>query len=316
MLGFGAALQEKFDFENAAKFYVKAAESCPDDEEILDMAAESLLEAGEPEKALEMLQKSIAVAPEGNFEKYSNLGQLLEGFDALHSYQKATQLLQRDMEKTREEGKQEEYAILSDRLASMLCTITDLYLTDLCYEENAESECERLLAAAMQAASELNMEPVVTLASVRISQQRPEEAEELLVKAKGILDKIISDDANALPSYSVRTTLLRLLIEMGRGEEAVDVSSNLLDENDQVFESWYLRAFAFKVLDDPKGVIETLSQAHEVLGKAEPDTPDMVGAMEELMKEAIERAKAKGIDPNEKEEEGEEEEEGGEEDDE
>lgn len=45
-----ASLQEKFEYEAAAKFYERAAEKCPNDPEVLDAAAEAMLEAGMPEK--------------------------------------------------------------------------------------------------------------------------------------------------------------------------------------------------------------------------------------------------------------------------
>ena len=49
------------------------------------------------------------------------------------------------------------------------------------YEENAETECERLCNEAMKYDNN-NPEPYHTMASVRISQERNEEALEILKK--------------------------------------------------------------------------------------------------------------------------------------
>jgi cytochrome c-type biogenesis protein CcmH/NrfG len=50
------------------------------------------------------------------------------------------------------------------------------------FEENAESECERLLQEALKV-DPMNPDPLQTLASVRLSQQNPKEALELLNKS-------------------------------------------------------------------------------------------------------------------------------------
>jgi len=50
------------------------------------------------------------------------------------------------------------------------------------FDPAAESNCEELLQSALQVDSE-NTEALQTLASVRMSQQRPDEAKEILEKA-------------------------------------------------------------------------------------------------------------------------------------
>ena len=62
---------------------------------------------------------------------------------------------------------------LQRKLAGAYCTVAELYLTDLCYEDNAESECENYLQRALQIQVE-NGRPIVdalqTMASLRLSQ--------------------------------------------------------------------------------------------------------------------------------------------------
>lgn len=66
---------------------------------------------------------------------------------------------------------------LKEKLSGAYCNIAELYLTDLCEEDNAESECERYLERALQIVSSDGTGPYVdalqTMASLRLSQQRP-----------------------------------------------------------------------------------------------------------------------------------------------
>jgi cytochrome c-type biogenesis protein CcmH/NrfG len=58
----------------------------------------------------------------------------------------------------------------------------NIYRCPSSFDPAAESNCEELLKAALQVDPE-NTEALQTLASVRMSQQRPDEAKEILQKA-------------------------------------------------------------------------------------------------------------------------------------
>lgn len=63
---------------------------------------------------------------------------------------------------------------LRKKLSGAFCTLVELYLTDLCYEEDAENECELYLEKALQI-KDIDGDPVVdalqTMASFRLSQE-------------------------------------------------------------------------------------------------------------------------------------------------
>ena len=60
-------------------------------------------------------------------------------------------------------------------VAKAYCGIAELYLTDLCDEEGAEENCETALKAALLN-DKNNLDARQTFASMRISQQKPDEA--------------------------------------------------------------------------------------------------------------------------------------------
>lgn len=49
-----------------------------------------------------------------------------------------------------EEEEDEEVLVLKDQLCSTYCSIGELYLTDLCFEDNAEHECQDALSQALK----------------------------------------------------------------------------------------------------------------------------------------------------------------------
>jgi len=65
--------------------------------------------------------------------------------------------------------------ILKQKLSGAYCTIAELFLTDLCYEDNAETECESYIGKALQITDAMDGEPLVdalqTMASLRLSQK-------------------------------------------------------------------------------------------------------------------------------------------------
>ena len=134
-----------------------------------------------------------------------------------------------------------------DKLAEALSGIVEIYMTDLSLEPDAESRCESLIAEALVVAPH-SPEPLQTLASVRISQLRAEEAKAALTQS---LDLWISpniedggemDDevSNAVPDFPTRISLARLLMEVSMLEEALNVLERLVNEDDQSVEAWYL----------------------------------------------------------------------------
>lgn len=123
--------------------------------------------------------------------------------------------------------------------------MAELYLTDLCFEESAEAECEFYVTKALQY-SGVDGEPLVdalqTAASLRLSQQRKADARQLILRAYKkmrvgceALSKLVglgeekdkravelleveSDAADGLPSLEFRGQTAKFLLECGTEE--------------------------------------------------------------------------------------------------
>eukprot|EP00965_Chrysotila_dentata_P062458 2069862-Pleurochrysis_carterae.AAC.3 len=74
------------------------------------------------------------------------------------------------------------------------------------------------------------------MASLRLSQQRPEDAEALLAKALSITESL--EGSAQQPSLEMRTALSKLLMEVGMSAEALDLLQELRLEDDESLELW------------------------------------------------------------------------------
>ena len=70
------------------------------------------------------------------------------------------------------------------KLADTLCAVTEVYMTDLSWEKDAEQRCETLITEATMLAPDV-AETWQTVANVRISQARTDEAKEALKRSLG-----------------------------------------------------------------------------------------------------------------------------------
>jgi hypothetical protein len=119
------------------------------------------------------------------YETHSSLclyvGQLSLEQEALDAYLKGVSSLEKCIklveESSQQQEQQKEDALhdLKQKLSGAYCNLAELYLTDLCEEETAESDCEHFLEKALQL-KDADGEPLVdalqTMASLRLSQQK------------------------------------------------------------------------------------------------------------------------------------------------
>jgi tetratricopeptide (TPR) repeat protein len=175
------------------------------------------------QQALEILEKEPVQPQEASQRAslYLYIGQLQVGKDAVDAYQKGIGCLQSTLEQMQrdfaaleslsqemdeamvqgdnddddddddeDESKpvdpQKAMAETQRQLAAACCSVADVYLTDLCFEEDAEQECESFLNKAMLL-PDVDGEPVIdalqTAASLRLSQNRGLEAVDFILRA-------------------------------------------------------------------------------------------------------------------------------------
>jgi tetratricopeptide (TPR) repeat protein len=230
----------------------------------LNLLGEINVELGDPGAASEAFQAAVALDQEGEHdgaEKFLWLAQLNEegGAQSVQWFEKGVEVLKREVEGL--EGKlvkkaevAEELAEKKQKIATALCGIAEVYMTDLSWEEDAETRCEAAVTEALLIAPE-SPEPLQTLASIRLSQQRVDDAKSALSRSTSLWTDLDPDDPK-VPDYSTRISLSRLLMEAEMEDEAIEVLERLIGENDGSVEAWYLGGWCLHLLAEKQKTIE------------------------------------------------------------
>ncbi|RMZ79183.1 hypothetical protein DV738_g3449, partial [Chaetothyriales sp. CBS 135597] len=202
----------------------------------LAVAAEIQLATGNVEAARTRFERAVQIDPDGSLvsaEPLLWLAQLCEegGKTSISYFEKGCDVLRNEIEVLQEsmtDRDEEGQPVLDERrakLAEALCGMAEVYMTDLSWEEDAEARCEAYVTEAVAICPErLSAGALQTLASVRISQQRTEDAREALRRSISLWKDIpaeVEDDAR--PDFATRVSLARLLMEVQAEREALEV---------------------------------------------------------------------------------------------
>lgn len=222
----------------------------------LNLLGEINVELGDPDSAREAFQAAVLIDPEGasdGAEKFLWLAQLNEegGAESVRWFEKGIEVLKRELSElegkaAKNLGNEELMEEKKQKVANSLCGIAEVYMTDLSWEEDAEARCNAAVTEALLFAPE-NPEPLQTLASIRISQVRTEEAKSALTRSMDLWKDLDPDDPK-VPDYSTRISLSRLLMEAEMEDEAIEVLERLVGENDGSVEAWYLGGWCLHLL--------------------------------------------------------------------
>jgi hypothetical protein len=132
-----------------------------------------------------------------------------------------------------------------------MCCLLDILVSILMaasysFDPEAGSKCDALITEAVLISPE--SPPVLqTLASVRISEVRIDDARSALTRSMELWKHLPADDVS-IPDFSTRISLARLLLEVEMEAEAVDVVEQLVQEDDQSVEALYLGAWSRHLL--------------------------------------------------------------------
>lgn len=211
------------------------------------------VEAGEVDDARSYFERAVKLDPEGSVdekvgggaEKFMLLAQLSEegGQDSVRWFERGAASLRKQIEAlTGLSRRTPEQEISLDekqqKLGEVLCAVVEVYMTDLSWEEDAEQRCETLITEATMIAPKA-AETWQTLANVRISQERIDEAKEAL-KTSLDLWQDLPPEHPSVPEFPTRISLARLLMETGMEDDALKVVDRLVADDDQSVEAWYL----------------------------------------------------------------------------
>lgn len=278
------ALLQFSQAEKALELLTPNFESNSSNISFLQIFGETLLENNDLENAYDVLMKACELDPSGDkgTEKFLYLGQIIGGSDGLKYLDNGLNKLSTQLS-TINEDKGEDDEVLVElsklyetkeqlqkyfikKLNQGIFAKIEIWMTDLCMEPEAEAQCNDLIGYSLKLDSQ-NPESLSLLSSIRISQQRVDEAKEALEKSWALFQdkktkleeaannlQTNSEDKNQPDSFEVGLeymeliqpllTLARFAIELELYEIAITISSNSQDINENILESYYYEALA------------------------------------------------------------------------
>ncbi|KAG8902744.1 hypothetical protein FRB99_004169 [Tulasnella sp. 403] len=282
------------NYDLARIFLKRIIERDPPNIEAREMLGLVEIETGNLDTAKLVFQSLIPPSPSAPPNPppsaYLYLAQLIDenARSALDLYQKGLDLLI-----SRLKGKapvsadtsnpSESEADLKRMAVGTIVAMVELWMSDLCFEPQAESQCEALLQLALEIDPQ-NPEGLQTLASVRISQQRPDDARALAEQSWALWKDRDGEDV-IVPSISSRIALTRLFLELGLHQNALTILHGVLSEDDQQVEAWYLQGWCFYLMaEDVKDGKEVPGLGETTLLELKQDSRNCLETCKELHK--------------------------------
>ncbi|KAJ1919083.1 hypothetical protein H4219_002238 [Mycoemilia scoparia] len=245
------------NLELALQLCAHAGQMEADNTKVLLQAATIQLEMGDIEPAYNCLMKCVDIEPDKGYVKYLYLGQLSGGLEAINYFQKGIEIMMKDLKSANPNSSEQKD--LKRKAAEAHISITDIYLTDCCFEEDAEKQCEANLDKAIEIDPECP-DIYQTYASVRLSQTRVDDAKACLQKSIDLWKDLEPGHPN-IPSYDTRISLVRLFLECQLHEDALDLLEALQKENDQSVDLWYLYGWTYFIQGED---VDSQEEKHRV----------------------------------------------------
>ncbi|KAL4881549.1 SIR2-domain-containing protein [Aspergillus karnatakaensis] len=215
-----------------------------------------LLHTGQADTALSLAQQALETSPANSPAQLSSLNAVAEIYVELGEVELARQHFLQAVEldptgfKAEAEGGGAEkflwLAQLSELGGQDSVQWFEKGLTSCRWEEDAENRCEALITEALLVQPG-SPEVLQTLASIRISQLREDDARAALSRSLELWKDLPPDDPS-VPDFPTRISLTRLLMEVSMLLEALEVLERLILEDDQSVEAWYLGGWCLYLL--------------------------------------------------------------------
>jgi len=323
-----AEYMDMYNYEMAQKFCQRALEIDNDNVRALEATATLLLEAGDAENAKHCLGRAITVAPSVGHTKYLSLAQLMQGKESLELYNKAIEIMTksiRDIESSPEKNHSEQtekkinsssIQTLKQELSNAFCAITELWMTDLCDENEAEQECESNIQKSIEA-YDSNPEAWQTKARFHLIKSEFEDAKSCMNESLAKWLPLYTEALQSRPSsskqkfdpvevcpllYTTRIATAKILIELEDWDNATKVLDGLIEEDEDVVDTWYLLGWLNKLRADferenvknkdddlAEGYLGNaryyLSKSLKVQHKTPTDDTELISHIEEILKD-------------------------------
>ncbi|RXK38994.1 hypothetical protein M231_03724 [Tremella mesenterica] len=238
------SLLAQSNFEVAIKILKKVIQLQPDNLEGRELLGVAELEGGDEDVGREHLLSLFpphTPNPPQTHSPYLYLAQSAENpHEALGYYSTAAAMIENDLKES-QLSKEEEVEKRGMAVTALVAMI-EIWMSDLCFEDAAETNCDALISRAISI-SPNDPEVRLSLASIRMSQQRTEEAETVVM---GLYDEIKEKQPfdESLPALPVRLNLTRQLLEHHLHLPALDIVQTIREEDSLNVEGAYLEGWA------------------------------------------------------------------------
>ncbi|KDQ59230.1 hypothetical protein JAAARDRAFT_33954 [Jaapia argillacea MUCL 33604] len=314
------SLIDRCDYDLATLFLHRILEQSPSNPDAKEMLGVVLIETGQLDSAKETFLSLLPPNPDAPVppppSAHLYLAQLSDDdpHRALQHYQAAVDILSAQLkgkERAVDSTREDESSIKAN-IVRALVGMVEIWMDpsyDLCFDPEAEKNCEKLLELAHQTDPD-NAEALQALASVRLSQERSDDAREIVGRAWTLWKDLDQDDPR-YPPIPTRLSLVKLCLELSLYTPALQILQTVMLSDDQEVEAWYLEGWCFflmseqaretkSTLDDltweelgrsARDCLDTCQMLH--LGQAHPDQPLLDHA-----NELIQKLEAMGIQPS------------------
>jgi len=234
---------DEYKYDLARKFCERALEMDSDNLKALELTAGLLLEMGQIDSAEQCLGRAIYLQPNEGHSKYLTLAQILSGTESRDLYRKGIELITHRLSNL--PPTDQTLPDLRRDLSNAYVSIAEIYMTDLCDNEEAEQEAKNCISQSVES-DETNPESYQALANYSLVTGDTD-------AARTAIDKSISfwlqpqiqflengEGTETSLSYTFRLSTAKILLDLEDFDVANKVLDSLIAEDEQVVTAWYL----------------------------------------------------------------------------
>lgn len=254
---------DRCELEVAYKYAKQALDFDSTNTDALETMASIQMEMGNNESAKKIYQKMIDLKPNEGFSKYMCMAQLSSELEAVNFYNKGIELMIAEYEKIDknssnaapgtssnfEDEDDDLQAVTKGDISTAYGSIAEIYLTDLCMEENADNLCKNYLDKSLEYDPK-NPESLQLLSSYWLSKEEIEKARQSILESvnnwlpqytEAAENDLLVDPTQVVSlTYDSRINTTRILTEVEEFDTALTVLEQLIEEDDEVVVIWYM----------------------------------------------------------------------------
>jgi len=296
---------DEFNLELAMKFCERALQTDENNIRALQLTAGLFLDLGEVENAQNCLGRAIHLEPDTGYSKFLSLAQIMTGEQSRELCRKAIELINKQISSLppTDAG----LAVLRRDLSNALVSVSEIYMTDLCDEEEAETESKRCIEEATQA-DPTNPEAFQAQANYALVVGNIEDAKTSINKSLELWlpdhIKFIENDESGKETTltsEFRHSTVKMLLDLEDYDNAIKILDALVEEDETNVNTWYLLGWAnflrCKTEPDYAGNARFyLKKAEQVNKKYPSEDEDLIEHIKSLLDELGEDDTAEDCD--------------------